>query len=305
MSESSSDPTSDFHFDYAELSDVRLHYASAGEGELLLFIHGFPEFWYEWRVQLAHFGASRRAVAPDLRGYNLSSRPSELSAYTPERLAKDIQELVVHLGHERCSVVAHDWGGFVASYFAHFYPESINKLVLINSCNPTQWWRGFTSLPAQIEASQYILAFRSEGIEDMLSADGYAPFIEQVFRDASGKSVLSDEERKKYLEAWSREGGLTGGLNYYRALPFGPPTLDADADAALPDVEASMRDFDISAPTRIIWGDADDALRKELLEIQPELFAELDIALVPGASHWVIHERPDEVNRLIGEFLYR
>ncbi len=95
---------------FAELSEVRLHYARSGEGELLLFLHGFPEYWYEWRVQLAHFSASHFAVAPDLRGYNLSSRPAAVSAYTPEHLARDIQELVHHFGRERCSVVAHDWG---------------------------------------------------------------------------------------------------------------------------------------------------------------------------------------------------
>ncbi len=286
---------------FAELSEVRLHYARSGEGHLLLFLHGFPEYWYEWRVQLALFSASHLTVAPDLRGYNLSSRPAAVSAYTPEHLVRDMQELVTHFGRERCSVVAHDWGGFVASYFAHGHPEMLDKLILINACNPTQWWRGFTSLDAQVEASQYIRAFRSDGAEVLLSADGYVPFFDGVFRDAAGNAVMSEEDRQRYLETWTQEGGLTGGLNYYRALPFEPP---APGEAAA-DVEPLMRDFAIETPTRIIWGDADVALRKELLAIRPELFADLDIVYVEGASHWVVHEQPDVVNGLIEEFLDR
>lgn len=283
----------------ANLSEVKLHYAHSGEGRLLLFLHGFPEFWYEWKEQLAFFSDSHLAVAPDQRGYNLSSRPSQVSEYAIQRLANDVRELIAHLGRERCSLVAHDWGGFVACVVAHLYPETVGRLILINSCNPTQWMHGFRSMPEQIAASQYVHLFRSEQAEAALSVDDYVPFASQAFRDSAGNPILPEAELALYREAWSRPGGLTGGLNYYRALPVSPGAVGEPTS----EEPAPIPDYPIEVPTRIIWGDADAFLRRELLDIQPELFSNLDIQLISGASHWVVHEQPETVNRLIAEFL--
>jgi pimeloyl-ACP methyl ester carboxylesterase len=283
------------------LEDVTLHYARCGEGELVIFLHGFPQFWYQWRHQLPVFGAARLAVAPDMRGYNLSSRPPAISSYVPERLAADVAGLVRHFSTERCAVVGHDWGGFVAAMFAHFYPQMVERLVLINAPNPTQWMTGFMSLPAQIEASQYIRLFRSPEAEQLLSAGGWESFCDTAFVDAQGRPLLSEEERPRYIEAWSRAGGLTGGLNYYRALPVEPPEAAA-APAGPPPADIPV--FTVRAPTRVIWGDRDAFLMAECLDLCPEVFADdLEIRFVQGASHWVAQERMETVNDLIAEFL--
>ena len=120
----------------AEVNGVRLHYAAAGAGSLVMFVHGFPEFWYEWRRQLVEFGRDHLAVAPDMRGYNLSSRPSDLDAYAVPTLVEDIRALAEHLGHRRFTLVAHDWGGAVAWVFAMLHPGMLERLVLINAPHP-------------------------------------------------------------------------------------------------------------------------------------------------------------------------
>src|SRR5688572_14115266 len=103
---------------YADLSEVRLHYASVGAGDLIMFVHGFPEFWYAWRNQLAEFGKDHRAVAVDMRGYNLSSKPASVDQYAMIHLVQDLAELADKLGHEKFTLVAHDWGGVIAWSFA-------------------------------------------------------------------------------------------------------------------------------------------------------------------------------------------
>src|SRR5437763_2532379 len=107
--------TIDLRDDYAELAGVRLHYVEAGVGPLVVLLHGFPEFWYGWRSQIPALAAAGfRVLAPDMRGYNLSSKPSEVSAYAPRRLAGDIRELILERGASRAFLAGHDWGAAVA-----------------------------------------------------------------------------------------------------------------------------------------------------------------------------------------------
>ena len=99
----------EIHHDYASVNGVRLHYAHAGQGPLILFLHGFPEFWYCWKKQLEDFGRDHFAVAPDLRGFNLSDCPAEVKQYKARILIEDVRQLAAHLGQEKFVLVAHDW----------------------------------------------------------------------------------------------------------------------------------------------------------------------------------------------------
>jgi epoxide hydrolase 4 len=94
---------------YAVVNGVTLHYASSGVGKLVLFLHGFPDFWYAWRSQLVDLGRDHLVVAPDLRGYNLSSKPDDPQEYRLSKLVEDIRALAEHLGHQEFSLVGHDW----------------------------------------------------------------------------------------------------------------------------------------------------------------------------------------------------
>ena len=123
---------------YAEVGDVTLHYVEVGEGPLVLLLHGFPEFWYGWRKQIAPLvEAGFRVVAPDLRGYNLSSKPDGFTAlYTADKLAADVRGLIPELGAESAMVVGHDWGGSVAWTLAMNHPEVVDRLAILNAAHP-------------------------------------------------------------------------------------------------------------------------------------------------------------------------
>jgi pimeloyl-ACP methyl ester carboxylesterase len=122
-----------FEDGYAEVNGVRLHYVTAGDGRLVLFLHGFPEFWYAWREQMRALAPEYQAVAVDMRGYNLSDKPEGEDAYRMEHLVADIRALVGALGHERCALVGHDWGGVVAWSVAMACPDVIERLVIVNA----------------------------------------------------------------------------------------------------------------------------------------------------------------------------
>jgi epoxide hydrolase 4 len=280
---------------YAEVNGVRLHYVEQGKGPLILFLHGFPEFWYSWKDLLTDFGRDHHAVALDMRGYNLSARPEPVDAYRVPAIVEDVRALAEKLNARKFVLVGHDWGGVIAWAFAAQHPEMLDKLVIINAPHPSVFARELANNPAQQKASGYFNLFTSPQAEQMLSQNNYAGML-----GAFG-SALSDEDRKVYLEAWNRPGGLTGGLNYYRAAglrsPAGAPAGETAQKPALQPLPP------ITTPTLVIWGEKDTALLTGNLEGLDEHVKTLTIKRVADGSHWVVHERPAVVIQEIRAFL--
>lgn len=187
---------------------MRLHYVSQGTGPLIVVVHGFPEFWYAWRNQLAEFGRDYRAVAVDMRGYNL-----------------------------------------------------------------------------------YITTFRTPQAEQILSADNYAR-LAGVLGELFKSGQLTSADSVEYIKAWSQPGALTGALNYYRAMPMGPPA----AGAPIPNMN-------VMVPTLVIWGERDPYLLTGNLDGLEAYVPRLTVKRIPDATHWVVHERPAQVNSLIRDFV--
>ncbi len=287
-----------FKHNYADVNNIRLHYVTAGKGKLIMFLHGFPEFWYAWRNQLAEFGRDHQAVAPDMRGYNLSSKPSDVEQYRIKYLVEDIRAFAEHLGHRRFILVAHDWGGGVAWPFAMRHPQYLEKLVIINAPHPIIFVRELRDNPAQQKASQYILVHRSPEAERILAKNNYALLVGSLMEDGMKQGYFSEEDRKAYLEAWSQPGALTGGLNYYRAASLGPFTGEGDES-----LSADPSLFAVRVPTLVIWGEKDRWLLAGNLEGLEKYVPNLTIKRIPDGSHWVIHERPALVNSYIREFI--
>jgi pimeloyl-ACP methyl ester carboxylesterase len=268
---------------YADVNGVRLHYVTVGRGPLVMFVHGFPEYWYAWRSQLAEFGRDHQAVALDMRGYNLSSKPGDVAQYALPLLVEDVRALAAHLGHERFVVVGHDWGGVVSWALAAAHPEHVEKLVIINAPHPDVFARELAHNPAQQQAASYMQFFRSPQAEAVLSANDYAPLTDMMRR------ALGDRfDRAPYVEAWSQPGALTGGLNYYRA-----------AEAVRPS------EMIVRVPTLVIWGERDIALLTGNLDGLNKYVPDLVIERLPECSHFVVHEQPERVNALIREFMIR
>ncbi len=285
--------------DYASVNGVRLHYAHAGSGPLVLFLHGFPEFWYCWKSALEDLGRDHLAVAPDLRGFNLSDRPADVKQYKARVLIEDIRQLAAHLGQDKFVLVAHDWGGAVAWSYAMAHPQTLSKLVIVNSPHPVTFARELAHNPAQAEASQYMNLFRTDKAERVLSENNYARLANMTLESWS-RGAGDPAGRAAYVEAWSQPGALTGSLNYYRASPLYPPIGDDPGARAL---QLAPADFMVRVPTLVVWGMRDAALLPGNLDGLQECVPDLRIERLPEASHWVMHEEPVRLNRLIREFI--
>jgi pimeloyl-ACP methyl ester carboxylesterase len=286
---------------YADVNGVRLHYATAGQGKLIMFAHGFPEFWYAWKAQLAEFARDHQVVALDMRGYNLSSKPAAVEQYAVRHLVEDLRALAEALGHRRLILVGHDWGGATAWAFAIKHPEWLEKLVIINAPHPAVFARELRENPAQQEASEYMLWFRGATAEPLLSADGFARLEQAVLADLLARGAFTEADRRAYLEAWAQPGALTGGLNYYRAARVGPPARDGGPVTGT--VGEFAGDTTVRVPTLVLWGERDRALLTGNLDGLEHYVPDLTIRRIPDGTHWLVHEQPALVNRLIRDFI--
>jgi len=287
--------------EYADVNGVRLHYATAGKGKLIMFVHGFPEFWYEWKEQIPEFAKDHLVVAPDMRGYNLSSKPEGVDNYRGKYLIEDVRARADKLGHKKFTLVAHDWGGAIAWGFAIAHPDYLDKLIIINAPHPGVFARELRENPAQQKASQYMLMFRSPQAEQILSANNYAGLVQGVIGDLLKKGIFTEEDKKAYIEAWSQPGALTGGLNYYRAARIGPPAgEDNKGDGSF---GTNLPSLEVKVPTLVIWGEKDTALLTGNLNGLEKFVPKLTVKRIPDGSHWVIHEKPDLINGYIREFI--
>lgn len=273
---------------------VRLHAAACGaEGPLMLFLHGFPEFWRAWHNQLAEFSRDHRAVALDLRGYNLSDKPRRRSDYTMVKLVADVRRVLAELSPgRRAIVVGHDWGGILAWILARESPELIERLVIINAPHPALFYRELKHGWGQRLASGYAGFFQLRGVaECALRAFDYAALRKMVFGISARPERFGPELRTAYREAWSRPEALRSGLNYYRNLRDLRRTV------------LEPRSWRIEVPVRVLWGERDPALLRGNLDGLERLVPQLTIGRHAAATHWVVHEEPEWVNGEIRAFL--
>jgi pimeloyl-ACP methyl ester carboxylesterase len=272
----------------ATINGIEMHYVEAGEGEPVLFLHGFPEFWYSWRHQIAELAEDYRVIAPDLRGYN---ETEDRGPYDTGTLQDDVAALIHHLGEESVHLVAHDWGGAIAWALASTRPELVRSLAVCNIPHPALFLQGVRANPRQLARSWYMLFFQVPWLpERVLAADGYRNVAKMLIRDCK-PGTFTREDIKAYLAAW-RHHGLGGGVNWYRAAlrqaqPFPDP---------MPVIEV---------PVTMIWGDNDRALGVELTEGTEQYASDFELHLVPGASHWVQQEEPAIVNGHLRDHLAR
>jgi epoxide hydrolase 4 len=275
----------DLHDGYAKVGEVELHYVEAGHGPLVVLLHGFPEFWYGWRQQIAPLvDAGFRVVAPDLRGYNLSSKPGGFRDYTADKMAADIRGLIGELGAESAMVVGHDWGGTVAWALAANHPEVVERLAILNAAHPRKLNEGLKS-PRQLLRSWYFFFFQFPKWPEHHARARSWRFFKRFLRDA--RPPYTDEELDRYVEAWSQPGAATGMVDYYRAaVRLGSKPLPP-----------------ISAPTLVIWGEGDRYLGSKLADPHPDDVPNLDrVERLPDGSHWVHHDEAERVNELLVDF---
>ncbi|XP_028413481.1 epoxide hydrolase 4-like [Dendronephthya gigantea] len=280
-------------------SKITFHYVANGDvGQpLMLFLHGFPEFWYSWRYQLKEFCKDYRAVAVDLRGYGFSDKPEKTSLYKINYLAEDVKEIVEALGYTSCTLVGHDWGGLISWSVAHRFPEIVDKLVILNCPHPKIFMNFLLSSWKQFLMCWYIFLYQLPYLPELFISLKKFRIIRAVFRGkyagVRNTTNISDLDIEAFKFAISQPGALTAALNYYRNVV----TMYIDNDW-LKDGQPR-----VTAPTLIVWGDQDAFLLKKSLDFIPECVENSTIRFVGGASHWVQQDEPQIVNDFIREFL--
>jgi pimeloyl-ACP methyl ester carboxylesterase len=297
-------------FDLALPHGITLNCRATGRpgAPLLVFLHGFPEAAFVWDEVLEHFGDRYRCVAPNLRGFGPSSSPAEPEQYRVKHLMADLQALIAQLGEGAPleALVAHDWGGAVAWTLAALHPELMKRLVIINSPHPALFLRELRSSPNQQAASAYMNFLCRPDAEKLLAENDYArmwPMFTNMGAADTGREGggwLTESVRDQYRAIW--DAGLTGGCNYYRASPLRPPL---DADSAVMKVEFPREYVTVRRPTLVIWGEDDMALPVALIDGLDEFVPDMNLVRVPGASHWIIHERPAFIAAEIDKHLAR
>lgn len=277
---------------FVETNSIRLHCVTQGQGELVILLHGCPEFWYSWRYQIPALARHFKVVVPDLRGYNDSDKPA--SGYDLDTLSSDVRGLIESLGYVRAHLVGHDFGGAIAWQFAQKFPECLDRLAVLNAPHPHRFLQELSSNFDQLSRSWYLLAAQIPNLPEWLIQQNLGEFVKRLFREqAVRKGAFTTENQKIYQAALAKPGVLAAALNYYRQL-LSPQVLLRNW-ARLPKP--------VGSPTLILWGKEDAFLNPHLTEGLDKLIkAPFQLKLIPNCGHWIQQEVPQTVNRELLSF---
>lgn len=272
---------------------IRLHCAIAGppDGDLVIALHGFPEFWRGMSGVITGLArAGYRVVAPDQRGYNLSEKPEGIDAYSVDEMALDVVGLIDAMGRESAHVVGHDWGAAVAWWLALTRPERVRRLVVINVPHPSVFAREVRGNRKQLRKSWYIFAIQVPALPERLA---FGRRTRQRFSRAIAGTANPGSFTPDYLahlrEAWAQPGAAQGMLNWYRASVRRRP--------------GRLADKRVHVPTLIIWGRKDVALSDSMVQPSADLCDDVRVEWFDDATHWVLHDEPERTSALILDFL--
>jgi pimeloyl-ACP methyl ester carboxylesterase len=275
------DVWSDAKHGTVDSSGVKIHYATMGSGPVVVMIHGFPDFWYSWRHQMAALAGRYQVVAIDQRGYNLSDKPAGQAQYDMSLLVSDVRAVVQQLAKgQKAIIVGHDWGGWVAWNFAMRQPELTERLIVLNLPHPRGVAYELTHNPQQQKNSAYARRFQEPDAAKTLTAEGLA------------KRVADATDRERYIEAFKRSD-FEAMLNYYKQnYPKAPYTEDTS-----PVVK-------VKAPVLLVHALNDAALLPGMLNRTWEWIDNtLTLVTIPGVGHFVQNDAPDQVSATISSWL--
>ncbi len=276
-------------------NQLDLHVATSGPalGELVILLHGFPDFWYGWRHQIPALAeAGYRVWAPDQRGYNISHKPAGIQAYTLDHLAADVVSLMDAAGTAKAHLVGHDWGAAVGWHVATIQPERVQSFVAINVPHGAVMRRHLLQPDVrQLMRSWYMFALQVPVIpEKFLSMNHYRLMADQLARTAR-PGTWAQEDLALYREAWAQPMAMHAMINWYRAAMRYGVRYPAD--------------LHVEVPVLVLWGMQDKFLGAEMGQESVALCRQGDWHPVPHATHWVHLEEPSLVNAAIGDWLVR
>lgn len=285
------DPSLGEHLYLKVNNDTVIHAVSKGQpgAPLMVFVHGFPQFWYSWKSQMEVFSRQGyHCVAIDMRGYGDSDKPQGADNYSLLHLTADVEGVIKALGYQKAAaVVAHDWGAIVAYTFAARYPGSLEKLIILNGPHPVAFKKQIYVFP-QIIKSCYVFFFQLPFLPELIFTHADLMILNTVFMGANLRQVVSKDDLELYKLALSKPGAITAAINYYRSL-----------------VQSSLRWIGkIQVPTLVIWGQNDLFLNQAINNELPSYIEKFTVKTIPNCSHWTCAERGEEVHSFITEFLH-
>ena len=253
-----------------------------GSGPLVVMVHGFPDYWYTWRKQMAGLADKYQTVAIDQRGYNMSDKPEGVEQYDMRLLIGDLMAVIRHFGKEKAIVVGHDWGGAVAWRLASNAPQFVERLVILNVPHPRGLRRELVNNPVQAQASEYARNFQREGSEKQLTVEQLTGWVKDP------------EAKQNYIDALKRSD-LTALMNYYRRNYPSPPYVEDTS----PVVKIKM-------PVLMLYGLKDPRLLPPALNNTWDWMGEdFTLATFPNAGHFVQQDAADLVTRTMRAWLER
>jgi epoxide hydrolase 4 len=276
------------------INGIALHVVLAGpaNGKPLIFLHGFPEFWFAWRRQIDHFVSSGyRVIIPDQRGYNLSDKPAGIASYSIDLLAKDVVGLLDAVAGSKAFVVGHDWGAAVAWYLAAQYSDRIHRTAMLSVPHPRVFSKNLIINPAQLRKSWYMFLFQLPWLPEFILRRRDWALLVRALRDTSSSGVFSDPDLAQYKESWAKKGALTAMLNSYRAALLRPSKLALDPEGSR-----------VKVPALLIWGKNEQFAVESMARESLQYCDDGCLEVFATASHWVQHEQPAQLNKLLSEF---
>ncbi len=280
----------------ASVNGINIHYVLEGQGNPVVLLHGWPEFWSGWRKQIPVLSRRFQTIVPDMRGFGYSDKP--LSGYDTRTAASDIYELVRQLGHQQVDIVAHDIGVRVAYRFALDHEETVRRLVLLDSTPPLEQLG--PQSPAVVRERWHSYFHQQFDLPEKLIEGREEVYLRHILRDWTvNKYPPTNEEIEEYVKAYSQPGALRGGFSYYRAAAYeDPPHWQADAGRQLPQqvlfLYGSRRIRTAEAQGA---GPLEDAWRGAFPNVQGK-----DMG---NYGHFLQWETPEDTNREIMDFFSR
>lgn len=285
-----------FQPQFVDVDDVLLHVETAGpeDGPPALFLHGWPDLWLSFTDQMTALAErGHRVVAPDQRGYGLSSKPATVADYAMPLLVRDIALLIERQGLAPVNLVGHDWGGAVAWALAIERPDLVRSMTVINCPHPQVFSRALVRMPSQLLRSWYMAVFQIPGLaEAVLGARGGALLAAMLKHGAH----LSEAELAKHRAVWRQPGAIQRPVFWYRAM-FRTLLKSTRTEGARPDLP-------VRVPTQIIWGRRDGAFSTRLVEPSAALCEQSELHWL-DAGHWPHHEHPEQVTALLEAWFAR
>ncbi|MBU2879252.1 alpha/beta fold hydrolase [Aliiglaciecola lipolytica] len=293
----------------AQIDDCYIHYVEMCDCDApkgtLIFLHGFPENWRTWRNQMTHFCKHYRVIAPDLPGYNQSSKPNDIEFYQVTNLVEVLSRFVTFVAAgQPVSLIAHDWGGAIAWPLVAFHADLFSSLVILNAAHPSTFTREMISNQVQREKSGYIHQLIASDAIEKVSEDDFR-FLKDMFLDENGNSALTPAEILEYQQSWQISGVLDAMLNYYRVMPqLAPVNTNGHASGPVKDTQKmKIPNIRINVPTLVLWGIRDLAFVPEILNGLDDYVPNLKVVRFENANHWLHHQYPQQVNEQIERFL--